>query len=156
MGLDMYLTARKSSYKSYAGTEDDGPRKAMLAVCEELELPDIGNIDSITVGREVGYWRKANQIHNWFVNHCQDDRDECQETIVYAEQLAALRDLCKRLLVNKSAAEAARELETASGFFFGSTEIDQYYWDDLQNTVTILDRALSIPGEVGFTYRSSW
>ena len=28
--------------------------------------------DSYIVRTEAGYWRKANQIHGWFVNNCQD------------------------------------------------------------------------------------
>ena len=26
----------------------------------------------------VAYWRKANAIHSWFVENCQDGVDECQ------------------------------------------------------------------------------
>ena len=26
---------------------------------------------------QVGYWRKANQIHNWFVENVQDGEDDC-------------------------------------------------------------------------------
>ena len=36
--------------------------------------------DSYIVRTEAGYWRKANQIHGWFVNKCQDGVDDCQLT----------------------------------------------------------------------------
>lgn len=156
MGLDMYLTARKSSYRPYKDEQADDTRTMLVEAANTMGLPNAGNIDFITIEREVGYWRKANQIHNWFVTNCQDGVDECQSATLDTMKLVELRDLCTRLLVNKNAAEAAEVLETASGFFFGSTEIDQYYWDDLADTVKIIDRALAIPGEVEFIYRASW
>ena len=36
---------------------------------------------------EVGYWRKANQIHKWFVDNVQDGVDDCGEYKVTKEQL---------------------------------------------------------------------
>lgn len=48
---------------------------------------------------EVGYWRKANQIHNWFVNHVQGGEDDCEyHNEVTKEVLEELLDICQRVL----------------------------------------------------------
>jgi hypothetical protein len=48
---------------------------------------------------QVGYWRKANQIHNWFVENIQDGIDDCDyHREVTEEDLEELLDVCKRVL----------------------------------------------------------
>lgn len=54
---------------------------------------------------------------------------------------------------NVAAVEAS--LPPASGFFFGSTEIDEYYAEDLQNTIDQLEPLLK-ESDVSFYYQSSW
>jgi hypothetical protein len=39
---------------------------------------------------EVMYWRKANQIHKWFVDNVQDGVDDCKEYWVSEEKLQEL------------------------------------------------------------------
>ena len=53
----------------------------------------------------VGYWRKANAIHGWFVNECQEGVDECQKSYVPRDKLQELMELCKEVLINKDRAE---------------------------------------------------
>ena len=48
------------------------------------------------------------------------------------------------------------ELEPTEGFFFGSTEKDEWYYKDLKETVEGLDKALSLPNSYEFYYRASW
>jgi hypothetical protein len=103
---------------------------------------------------EVGYWRKANQIHNWFVENVQDGKDECQESYVSREQLQELLNICK--IVNIDNTKAEQLLSTQSGFFFGGTEYDEWYFNDIDNTIKILEDALSDENADDFTYRASW
>lgn len=115
----------------------------------DKELP------SIQCQVKIGYWRKANAIHDWFVQNCQDGNDDCRESYVSIEQLEELRKICQMVLDNH--ALASEHLPTTSGFFFGSTEYDELYFQDLQSTVEIIDNALSkIGDEWTFTYQSSW
>lgn len=102
----------------------------------------------------VAYWRKANQIHSWFVRNCQDGKDECQRSYVSRAQLEELRELCQKAISNKDASL----LEPQEGFFFGATDIDDYYWQDLADTVKQLDRILSNETfkDWEFEYHSSW
>jgi hypothetical protein len=50
------------------------------------------------VEEEVMYWRKANHIHNWFVENVQDGIDNCATYYVSPDQLTALLDACERVI----------------------------------------------------------
>ena len=105
---------------------------------------------------EVAYWRKANHIHNWFVQKVQNGVDECQESLVTREQMEELLAECKAVVENPS--DAAEHLPTQSGFFFGGTEYDEYYMEDIKNTIEALERELAYPVDEGtkYYYQSSW
>ena len=113
-------------------------------------------IDSIKANRvkyieeEVGYWRKANQIHSWFVDNVQDGVDDCGEYCVNYDTLSKLLDLCKKVQNDHSLAESL--LPVTSGFFFGSTNYDEWYFEQIKNTIEILEDA---EGNY-FYYSSSW
>ncbi len=130
MGLDMYLYGNKMSFNNHDY-----------------------NIGGKTEGIEIGYWRKANQIHNWFVENCQGGVDDCREHSVYHEDLQELKKRCETVLKHPSEAEDL--LPTQSGFFFGSTEYDEWYVQDLKDTIEIIDWALSQDFDY-FVYHSSW
>lgn len=103
----------------------------------------------------VGQWRKANAIHQWFVEHCQEGVDECQRTHVTRDQLQALARTC--LLVLEQQHQAPEVLPTQAGFFFGGTDYDQYYFEDLEHTLAIIEQALRLPeDDWDFYYHSSW
>lgn len=108
-----------------------------------------------TENYEVGYWRKANHIHNWFVQNVQGGVDECQEVEVTREKMEELLNECKAVVVNPK--EGPKHLPTQSGFFFGSTEYDEYYMEDIKNTIEILESELQDPDDgTKYYYQSSW
>jgi hypothetical protein len=98
------------------------------------------------------YWRKANQIHAWFVDNVQGGVDECELTEVSAEQLEKLLNLCILALETQN----PELLPPRGGFFFGSTKIDDSYWRDIEQTVTYLRDALKLRASNRFFYLSSW
>jgi hypothetical protein len=164
MGLDMYLEARKyvSKIDSKATTDYENP-----VLTEEYKkvsafFPDYASENTGFAGAEVsmniGYWRKANQIHNWFVNECGDGIDDCKAFYVNADKLRSLRATVEHLLDNRTDSEALKLLPTASGFFFGGTEIDEWYWQDLENTKAILDKAIRLEEDedCSIYYQASW
>jgi hypothetical protein len=51
---------------------------------------------------------------------------------------------------------AAELLPPTDGFFFGSTELDEGYFDDLRNTIEIIDHVLALPEDWMIEYQSSW
>ena len=148
MGLDMYLNAERYLYDF-----GDSPDKELAENIGQLVgLPGDRKVKTITV--EAGYWRKANQIHNWFVQNVQEGKDECQEAYVSRDDLKQLREICQKVLDNHDLAESL--LPTSSGFFFGGTEYDDWYFSDLEDTIKIIDDALAMPDNWDFNYRSSW
>lgn len=79
MGLDSYLSA--SRYVSGWDHANDADKKSFASLIRAagLKREDIApDSPSGTLSLHVGYWRKANAIHGWFVKHVQGGKDECQ------------------------------------------------------------------------------
>ena len=106
-----------------------------------------------SVPYECAYWRKANQIHAWFVDNVQDGEDDCGSYEVSGEQLLELVELCKEVLEKRTKDFSEATLPTCAGFFFGSYEYDDYYYEDIENTINQLQNVK--PNDT-FTYSSSW
>ena len=159
MGLDMYLHAEFyiSNYV-YDKVETAKYGKIMSA----LGLSSTGRYSSIDVSVQVAYWRKANAIHNWFVKNVQDGKDNCERYYVERKQLEELLGTCKELQTHRftpQAEEKAQELlPPVSGFFFGSTGIDEGYWEDIESTVQQVSYILEHPRleNSSIYYQSSW
>jgi hypothetical protein len=153
MGLDMYLTAKK-----YLWSDEDKELSAKIneLVGVKADMENRWNGSSLVVKQievDAMYWRKANAIHGWFVKQCQDGKDECQESYVSRDKLNELLSYCRQALETKD----AEILAPVGGFFFGSTEIDEYYWNDIEQTVIGLEKALTLPEkEYEFYYQASW
>jgi len=151
MGLDMYLTAKR--YVSQYDNQDQALNTELMRHFPELE--DGMSVQEVTV--RLGYWRKANHIHKWFVDHCQEGKDDCGDYWVSRDHLNELRALCQQVLDFRHL--AVDNLPTVEGFFFGGTDYDDYYFRDVENTVKIIDSALKLlDSEKGWDieYQSSW
>ena len=152
----MYLTGKRYISKHF--NEGDTERaEAIQKLFPELEgkagrWGDASPVKEVSI--EAGYWRKANQIHRWFVDNVQGGEDECRPHYVGREQLEELRDLCQQVLDNRD--RASELLPTASGFFFGGTDYDDWYFKDVEQTIQIINDALELPPSWEFEYRSSW
>lgn len=90
----------------------------------------LSRVNEIT--EEVMYWRKANQIHKWFVDNVQNGVDDCKEYYVTREDLEKLLKSVDTVLENHDVAEEVLPVE--KGFFFGGDEYDDWYFEDLVNT----------------------
>lgn len=190
MGLDMYLKK-----KTYIGAEYEHRNvKGLIEITIDKKPVNIQFNRVSYIEESVGYWRKANQIHKWFVDNIQDGNDDCGEYDLSKEKAIELLHICKqikdkckltkgkvrngkvanaktkgkfvdviedgKLMTNSHIAENL--LPSASGFFFGSTDYDQYYMNDIDNTIEILEGLLkeSDPNKEYFSesiyYSSSW
>ncbi len=109
---------------------------------------------------EAAYWRKANAVHRWFVENVQNNEDECKPHVVTRVQLEDLLEDCMLVLSNRGDDELAEQvLPTGSGFFFGGTQYDDWYFDCLEYTVDKLKEVLENPSydeNTEFVYQSSW
>lgn len=141
----MYLYARQFAFNGFKNQE----------LYNKLVQEAPFALDTATLQVQVAYWRKANQIHKWFVDHVQDGNDNCEEYRVTRDQLQLLLDNCKLVLMNKE--EAPNLLPPQEGFFFGSYEYDEFYWQDIQDTIDQIEKILNeYPEEWDFQYQSSW
>jgi hypothetical protein len=177
MGLDMYLEARKYvnkiDWNSVPQQRGDGTPinwgehtseafKALRSMFPE-ELTKHNEAGS-SVAINVGYWRKANQIHGWFVREVQGGEDNCESYPVSREKLVELLDTVRKVLDGDKS--VARELlPVTSGFFFGNYDeddgYDEWYYEHLKHTETMLSDILdAVPEEqhleYDFYYQSSW
>jgi len=153
MGLDMYLYAK--NYLSDFRPEEKEKAEAIQKLFPELAGVKNQYGSAVKyVTAEVGYWRKANAVHDWFVKNVQKGVDNCGSYYVSRENLNELRALCDTTLKNRD--NASETLPTASGFFFGGTEYDEWYFNSLENTIEIIDAALKLPDSWDFEYQSSW
>ena len=136
------------------------------------------------IEEQICYWRKANQIHNWFIENCADGDGNKREMDVSREQLEDLVKTCKNALMiiselpkkkieivagwNKDG-DIKEEIEvydktelleeilpTQNGFFFGSTEYDDWYKQSLENTIKMLEEELVTESSDYYVYEASW
>ena len=88
---------------------------------------------------DLGYWRKANAIHQYFTRNISEDN--CTQIRVTKKDLLDLQRRC--LKVTRGGAEVAEELlPTTSGFFFGDTSYDEWYMKDIAKTLSIVEETL--------------
>lgn len=126
---------------------------------------------------EIMYWRKANAIHNWFVENVQNGVDDCDYYEVSIDQIYDLMDRCGKILSTipklenilnseeydyvfpTKVVETAQEiLPTTSGFFFGDTNYNYFYFKEILDTYNELKKlAEDFNSEKYFYYyHSSW
>ena len=169
MGLDMYLRAEKYvarvDYNAFDRETMEFPPTnpmfdAIIEATNSAPLIDPSDWTGIKVEIPIGYWRKANQIHSYFVENFANGVDECQPIGVAATELRVLRDVCSEVLddyKNTGSTDLAEHyLPCRSGSFFGSYEYDEYYYADIENTIAICNRALDEPDCDLFVYQASW
>lgn len=161
MGLDMYLR-RRIFLNNY-------PKKSSVTVTaygrsEDSEAETFTLEGTTSIVQDGMYWRKANAIHQWFVDNVQEGEDNCRAYEVSFDQLLELKDTCKKVL--DCPALASDILAPQGGFFFGSTEVDECYFNDLKDTVSFIEeeeerREKEFPKGDGiwgvyYEYQSSW
>ena len=152
MGLDMYLTAR-----CYIPRHEVVQRRkadAVLNLFPDVDISKVDDYSGVAVEFQVGYWRKANAIHRYFVEQVYCGEDDCKPFDVGRDNLRDLRSLCAEVLAIPESAE--EKLPTTDGFFFGNTEYGEGYRMDLIRTIEIIEGALILPDEWDFYYRASW
>lgn len=156
MGLDQYLYANKNiGNAEWRGEVERKQFSQIITAMNADEMVANDEMACVNLAVKVGYWRKANQIHHWFVNNVQDGEDECREYPVSRQDLTELLTAC--VLAKETPDEADELLPPLEGFFFGSYEIDEYYWQDIDHTISLLSRLLeTLDDEWTFTYRASW
>ena len=143
MGLDMTLE-KKICINDWSNDKNLSIRVEVGNQIAILHPPSIElTVDEI-------YWRKANWIHEWFVDNIQHGIDDCGTYRIEKEELEELLTTITRILkakeesLEKGENLALELLPPVEGFFFGSNQIDEYYWLDLAQTATDLENLLKL------------
>lgn len=177
MGLDMYLEKR-TYIKNWSHMKKDQLTKVKITGKKAKGIrPD--RISYII--EEMAYWRKANQIHDYFIRECADGDGNKTEMYVSVKQLEGLLERCRKVLKasklvkgkikNGSSFKNGKEepimedgkyiedptvakelLPTTEGFFFGGTDYDEYYLADIKETIKVLKSLLSEEGHLNGEY----
>ena len=154
--------ANYNTLKEWCGIDDSQlPNKEVIEYYKQFYTKCYSDWDTehkygwYSIMKQVGYWRKANEIHNWFVENVQDGDDDCD----YHNECTRgiLEDLlhtCKTVLdscattyrdgkvvIDSSVAEEL--LPRCRGFFFGGDGYDEYYVSDIVDTIKILEDVLA-------------
>lgn len=178
MGLDMYLRKKIYFGLDFEHNVKEGEETKIIINGVEQPTKDLSEITYAAM-----YWRKANHIHNWFVNNVQDGDDNCKEYYVEKVQLQELLDVCKKVKESLETSgfedseeqedfftkekfrykiftntEVAEELlPSTPGFFFGNTDYNSYYLSDITDTIEGLEKILAEDTpHAAFYYNSSW
>lgn len=153
MGLDQFLLKRKKT------------RKSASKYFNEIDYEQWKE-------SKIAQWRKANQIHKWFVVNVQDGNDDCGYYKVDKEELIQLQHCCSIILdecklvdgkvINGFIFDGGQRipqivdgkiidkpeiceniLPTQEGFFFGGIDYDNCYYLDVKYTYDILDKIIA-------------
>ena len=88
---------------------------------------------------ELGYFRKVNFLVQFF-----EDRgykiENCVPITITKEDVYSLKECCEQVLGDHSLANAY--LPTCAGFFFGSTDYDEYYFSDVDRVLDFCNETL--------------
>jgi len=139
-----------------------------IACLLHVDSADLEQPGLLWVSLPVGYWRKANAIHAWFIR--DQGEDDCKPFSVGLEELEDLDHICEKVLTSKADPETCEVLlPPQAGFFFGGTDLAdpltfEAYLDDVKSTREIIARCRRIVASIkerdgiapDFEYHASW
>ena len=154
MGLDMNLNK-----KTYVLNWEHTPSEERFDINITKGGKEFNAIDTtkvVYIEEEVMYWRKANAIHQFFVDNCQDGKDDCRQYYVSRDVLVELLNNINDILNDHSKADDL--LPAQAGFFFGSTEYDEWYFKDLEATKEMIEKEMASLSwrNSSYYYQASW
>ena len=184
MGLDMYLS-KKTYVKQWSHNKPEDQYEVSVKK-GGVTYPNIRQERVSYVTEEIAYWRKANQIHGWFVNNCEERIPDVKYDVT-REDLETLLETCEKVLnlldksektttqivggwrngeeykvdhdVFTNTDEILELLPPTQGFFFGSDNIDEWYRENIVETISSLKDELSTPKDgygSDYEYYASW
>jgi len=150
MGLDMYLEAKR--YLAPYDSQTEPMRRAIGAAIgyvppKEKPGEDTSLLEISGVTVRVGYWRKFDDLHQWFVNNTQQGHDDCRPSFVSVDTLTELEEQLEQV---------SDDPASASEYF--TADIDETLEeDDVDYTLKVLHHAKRLQAQGwDIYYRASW
>lgn len=164
MGLDMYLN-KKTYVQNWSHHKNSDKHTVTVKKAGKIRN-DIKPERVTNVTEQVAYWRKFNALHGWFVNELNEGVDDCSPIHVTRENFIELLSILKNVqnVINNSkkvtkvltdwnnenydynvyeCGDKINELlPPRQGFFFGGYEIDDYYKQEVDRTIVIIEEVL--------------
>ena len=164
MGLDMYFYARKTTYKSFSKWDNQESTKEVNYPEDLKTFSDYiydRNFKSVQTetSYQIGYFRKFNALHSYIVKTFADGIDNCQDIILYKEDVEQIKKVLDDVLNAHQQVEKAKEiLPTQSGFFFGGTDYDEFYFEDVKDAADLMQSFLDNFDFENYqlVYQASW
>ena len=160
----MYFYARKTTYKSFSKW-DNSDRVDETNYPEDLKtFSDYiydRNFKSVQTETryQIGYFRKFNALHSYIVKTFANGIDNCQDILLYKEDVEKIKKVLDDVLNVHQQAEKAKEiLPTQSGYFFGGTDYDEFYFDEVKVAADLMQKLLNNFDFESYqlVYRASW
>lgn len=139
MGLDQYIYLGDEyedfdeDYYEEIGTPVYDPDKGELLYYNETDFV-----------HEIAYFRKSNWLHGYLDRLCEERANRpignCHYFVFSQRDLNNLLNTCREVVKSKSTKIAKELLPPCKGCFFGSYEIDEYYFDDIQDFIDIMQK----------------
>ena len=168
MGLDMYFSRRTYVGKLKNTKDSDGNWSERDVNNMELKFDDADlshiNLKNVRYIEEVfGEFRKFNALHAYVVDNFASGVDDCQMIYLGIDDLIQIQEvlcLVKESLSIGDKVIAEQTLPPQEGFFFGSTEIDNWYEQDVKEAVEVFNKIIEEHSIVGhnasYSYQASW
>jgi hypothetical protein len=185
MGLDMYLS-KKTYVKQWSFKKPEDQFKVSVKK-GGVTYSNIKPKRVSYITEELMYWRKANQIHGWFINNTEEIVAGIRYYVTKTD-LEVLLETCKKVVeilnktpkVTKQVVGGWKDgeefmvdiemydndvlvgfiksiLPPTDGFFFGSDVIDDYYKENIVDTIKFLEEELpNCEKSDEFEYYASW
>jgi len=135
MGLDQYLSVRK-----YVSRNEQAFDNTVITN-DMWELVEKDGYTGAFIEIPVMYWRKFNALHKHIVDTWADGRDECQPIELPVDGLRTIHEKLSAVL--KEPSRAREILPTEDGFFFGDTEYNEWYFEQVTQSHEELGELLS-------------
>ena len=144
----MYFYARKTTYKSFSKWDNQESTKEvnypedLKTFSDYIYDRNFKSVQTETI-YQIGYFRKFNALHSYIVKTFADGIDNCQDIILYKEDVEQIKKVLDDVLNAHQQVEKAKEiLPTQSGFFFGGTDYDEFYFEDVKVAADLMQNLL--------------
>ena len=124
-------------------------------LCEGFDVREYEYLKGYyTIFHDVADWRKFNALHGWFVDNVQGGTDDCGYYRVTKDHLSNLLGVLQEVYEKRDPSK----FPPVGGFFFGSTETDDWYWEDIEDTIPKIQNILEDFDwdKYDLFYHSSW